>query len=434
MSPARLCWISLALMALLLPSPGIAWDPEDPYHDRFLHRLLRVLVEARSGDKASLAVAKGELQNDLTTCSDKLRNALAEAVIHYFATTDWEHLDDAIHLLRGTARLVERHWKEGEQEIEAITSGALEDKWLAPLAQEIGRYLFESYRHQALVVMAEALKSKAAVADSLPGELERNFLLGSYFRLGRLQEYLDSGYEVVSGWRITALRRLGHKTEARRELERDMEAGTNNPTSLVFAKTPAERERICGQWLSTDQGTPRLTQEIEASADDLSNWWFLLCGRFEDAIRLNRRWEWRDGKCSDKRYPGDINGHSNAALAHAYLAAKGRRQGNPAATRRLGQAVAETRKWLYIDQLAGRSLVHGITDDDIPMYMVPLHGWNPEIRVILGLLEQARGNPQAARDAWRRALQDQPPLEPPLDQAWQDRLADWIEALGTAGD
>jgi len=55
--------------------------------------------------------------------------------------------------------------------------------------------------------------------------------------------------------------------------------------------------------------------------------------------------------------------------------------------------------------------------------MTHLHGMTPELRVVQGLLEEARGNTSLAVDAWRAAL-----TEDELHERWVITLQAWVNA------
>ena len=54
--------------------------------------------------------------------------------------------------------------------------------------------------------------------------------------------------------------------------------------------------------------------------------------------------------------------------------------------------------------------------------MKHLHGITPELRVVQGLLEEARGNTRLAVDAWKAALDS----EDELHERWIITLQAWV--------
>mgnify|MGYP001237430909 FL=1 len=89
----------------------------------------------------------------------------------------------------------------------------------------------------------------------------------------------------------------------------------------------------------------------------------------------------------------------------------------------LEEIVAEVRQVLYLDSFTGLGHINIVVDEDIELYMTHLHGMTPELRVVQGLLEEARGNTSLAVDAWRAAL-----TEDELHERWVITLQAWVNA------
>ena len=81
------------------------------------------------------------------------------------------------------------------------------------------------------------------------------------------------------------------------------------------------------------------------------------------------------------------------------------------------------RQVLYLDSFTGMGHINIVLDEDIAMYMKHLHGIPPELRVVEGLLEEARENTDLAVRAWRSALDSEE-----LHERWVITLQAWVEA------
>ena len=78
---------------------------------------------------------------------------------------------------------------------------------------------------------------------------------------------------------------------------------------------------------------------------------------------------------------------------------------------------------LYLDSFTGLGHINIVLDEDIEIYMKHLHGMTPELEVVKGLLEEARGNTDVAVGAWRAALDSDE-----LHERWVITLQAWVSS------
>lgn len=420
---------ALLLLGVLLsiwPWPATAWDAEDPYHDRLLTLLFQaVTVEPGADDTQAWA----KVDDDLTACSTDKRKQLVKQAREIAKADDAAARAALADLLRGAIRLTQRQWQAGGKVIQALPPDALADRRTPAVVEALLQNWKNSYRYQAILELVEHLPEPARLA--LPASVVDKVVPESYFVVGKLESFLRHMGNAHEEWKVTVFLRQGQEDKARRALAESKQADGNHAT-LLFA--PAnERQRWCEQRLK-QQIKPLAAGagEISGNADVRNNWTALLCGHFDETIRLAKQQHWEQARSScghSARIPNDLTADFNAVLAGAYLAAELRRRGDAAAAeRRLEQTLADARRALYLDRHGDYSHSPVVIEDDIQVYMRRLFGWNAEIRIVLGLLEQARGHTAAARQAWQAALQEQAG-EPGLSAAWRQRLSAWLQRL-----
>ncbi|MEC7140800.1 MAG: hypothetical protein VXX01_05640, partial [Pseudomonadota bacterium] len=172
----------------------------------------------------------------------------------------------------------------------------------------------------------------------------------------------------------------------------------------------------------------QLTAQAEAASTDVrfASWTLLLCGQFADSRRSARKQSWfrKSQRCGFRRESANVTDFYNAILSGSYLATEQRKNGEALRSAfTLEEIVAEIRQVLYLDSFTGMGHINIVLDEDIAMYMKHLHGIPPELRVVEGLLEEARENTDLAVRAWRAALDSEE-----LHERWVITLQAWVEA------
>jgi len=459
-------WMFMVGMLLVASPTVLGWDHKDPFHNKFFHLLLKTLVLIEQGNDAEIQMALKDLEYDLEVCSLKSRDSrdgLVAQVQQILQEPKNErlYLKNIILLVRGVKQLTNGNWEEGKNTILSISQKAEQQERFRQILELVlwDIYSEEQYRaimlllesllkvmpeldnkmpdvkqHRTIMLLLESLlKIMPTLDDKMPDVSLNEYLADAYFFLGKLTQYLKLiPNNELSSLKVTAALRLG-KVKLANQYQEELDAKLPvNETKLLFLSSKSQRDELCRQLIqenyTTDQDS---NNEVEGINPDLtlSNWYFLLCGYFDDAIRSGHKYKWslRQTTCEERAIGGGwLMSRYNNSLAYAYLATQNRQKNqSEQATRYLEKSINETRRALYIDSFTGYSTLPVIAEIDIHIYMAKLHGWTPEIRVILGLLEKARGRYTAAHEAWKRARDENPGLSP----AWQQRLKEWIEEM-----
>ena len=465
------------------------FDPSDPFRMRFLDQMsamvgsattfsldiqadLKAGGDARNVDASEVRRLRQDLADEIQECGTRERLNLSDGVVNLMVMN--QTLLEP-RRMRQLGLLVDTFDAASRSDLDAIDrlmnlldrdfltltdtngNGRLEiGEPSLPDILDVAGDLFSRERFYRSVV---AIGDKLLALDAMTEAWRRSFYPSALFHIGEIEKLdafaADNEVNLIQDWLVTTQLRLGNETEAQ-ALQAQIDA--QNPSNLpriLFYETPTARAAHCEAILE-DRNTRVDQEQSEASFGNVnhSSWPLLVCGQFADSRRgaLKVAWGNRAGACSSNKTNLELVDLYNGILAGVYQAAELREKGALEESTELLDIVAEeVRRALFLDGFTGLSSLEVVLEDDIPIYMLRLHGDAPELRIVEGMLERARGNSDQARTAFRKALElsgldpDQPLSDPDSDDpagrgdnqlsndsleiGWLLRLAKWIDEI-----
>ena len=413
-----------------------AFDPQDPYRRVFLDMMLTFASSAElsdnwSEDWDSIRAAR-DLREELRVCGTFYRTDLTNHLLEIMndATVEPEVLSGIADIIRASVAFSNMDEELGKFSLEAVPDAILAREDIQELIYQMTRYFSNEDQYYGNLWFGEALVPRGLA----PPILEFNFYPKAEFLVGDIQKYVIFA-ETAFGddfldWPITAAMRAGRDDLARR-LQADYDrTKPTNITKLLFLETPTAQAAHCQGLLQGVRDRlmeqERFTAKAEAQTTGVrfASWTLLLCGQFADSRRSARKMGWNRmaRSCGFNRETSNVTDFYNAILSGAYLATEQRKNGELLRSAfTLEEIVAEVRQVLYLDSFTGLGHINIVVDEDIELYMTHLHGMTPELRVVQGLLEEARGNTALAVDAWKKALASEE-----LHERWIITLQAWV--------
>ncbi|MAV46852.1 MAG: hypothetical protein CMM70_03215 [Rhodospirillaceae bacterium] len=415
-----------------------AFDPQDPYRRAFLDMMLTFtsaaeLSEDWNEDWDSIRAAR-DLQEELRVCGTFYRRDLLNHLLLIMreASDEPEVLSGIADVVRASVAFSNMDEELGKFSLEAISDDILGRSDIQGLVDLMTRYFGLEDQYYGNLWFGEALTPRGLA----PARLSMDLYPKAEFLVGDIQKFMSYAETAFGSdfldWPITAAMRAGRDDLARR-LQQDYDrTKPTNITKLLFLETPTAQAAHCQGLLQgvRDRLVERenLTARAEAETTGVrfASWTLLLCGQFADSRRSARKmgWERMSRSCGFNRETSNVTDFYNAILSGSYLATEQRKNGELLRSAfTLEEIVAEVRQVLYLDSFTGLGHINIVVDEDIELYMTHLHGMTPELRVVQGLLEEARGNTALAVDAWKAAL-----AEDELHERWVITLQAWVNA------
>ncbi|MDG1414492.1 MAG: hypothetical protein P8R39_04015 [Alphaproteobacteria bacterium] len=435
---ALLTGLALAVAGWTSAAQSQAFDPQDPYRRVFLDMMLTFTSAAElsdnwSDDWDSIRAAR-DLQEELRLCGTFYRQDLSNHLLAVMgaASDDPDVMSGIADLVRASVAFSNMNEDLGKFSLDAIPDAVLARPDIQELVRLITRYFSLEDQYFGNLWFGEALVPR----DLAPQRLEFDYYPKAEFLVGDIEKYMSFAETAFGSdfldWPITAAMRAGRVDLARR-LQRDYDrTQPSNITKLLFLETPTAQAAHCQGLLQgvrdrlMEQERYTAKAEAETTGVRFASWTLLLCGQFADSRRSARKMGWSRmaRSCGFNRETSNVTDFYNAILSGSYLATEQRKNGELLRSAfTLEEIVAEIRQVLYLDSFTGLGHINIVLDEDITMYMTHLHGMTPELRVVQGLLEEARGNTSLAVNAWRAALSSDE-----LHERWIITLQAWINA------
>ena len=440
-------WVIFALMSLLLSlavlaqanrTAAQAFDPQDPYRRVFLDMMLTFTASAEkaedwTNDWDSIRAAR-DLQEELRLCGTWYRTDLVNQLLEIMTSNkdDIAMLTAVSDIVRAAVAFSRMNEEGGKLSISAVPADLIAREEIQSLIDFITQYMGIEDQYYASLWFGQALMPLGLA----PPGLAENWYPKAEFLVGDLESFIPFAETAFDSdfldWPITAAMRLGRDDLAARLQSRYDAARPYNITKLLFLESPTARAAHCQGLLQGVRDrllqNSRLTAQAEAASTDVrfASWTLLLCGQFADSRRSARKQAWfrQSQRCGFRRESANVTDFYNAILSGSYLATEQRKNGEALRSAfTLEEIVAEIRQVLYLDSFTGLGHINIVLDEDIAMYMKHLHGIPPELRVVEGLLEEARGNTDLAVRAWRNALESDE-----LHERWVITLQTWVGA------
>ena len=414
-----------------------AFDPQDPYRRVFLDMMLTLtsaaeVAEDWSEDWDSIRAVR-DVQEELRLCGTWYRRDLLNHLLTVMDTAreDPDLMAGVADIIRASVAFANMNEELGKFSLEAISDTILAREDMQTLIAYITQYMGQEDQYYGNLWFGEVLVPRGLA----PPQLANNRYPKAEFLVGDLEDYIPyaelSFGDTFLDWPITAAMRAGRDDLARR-LQADYDRTVpTNITKLLFLETPTARAAQCQGLLQGVRDrlmeSENLTAPAEAESTGVrfASWTLLLCGQFADSRRSARKmgWDRMARSCGFYRETSNVTDFYNAILSGSYLASEQRQSGELLRSAfTLEEIVAEIRQVLYLDSFTGLGHINIVLDEDIELYMKHLHGITPELRVVQGLLEEARGNTRLAVDAWKAALES----EDALHERWIITLQAWV--------
>lgn len=415
-----------------------AFDPQDPYRRVFLDMMLTFTSAAEvsedwSEDWDSIRAAR-DLQEELRLCGTFYRRDLINHLLKIMGEVkeEPEVLSGIADIVRASIAFSNMNEDLGKFSLEAVSDDILARTDIQGLIDLMTRYFGLEDQYHGNLWFGEALIPRGLA----PQRLSLDLYPKAEFLVGDIQKYMSFAESAFGSnfldWPITAAMRAGRDDLAQR-LQSDYDrTKPTNITKLLFLETPTAQAAHCQGLLQgvrdrlMEQENLTAKAEAETTGVRFASWTLLLCGQFADSRRSARKmgWERMSRSCGFNRETSNVTDFYNAILSGSYLATEQRKNGELLRSAfTLEEIVAEVRQVLYLDSFTGLGHINIVVDEDIELYMTHLHGMTPELRVVQGLLEEARGNTSLAVDAWRAAL-----TEDELHERWVITLQAWVNA------
>lgn len=415
-----------------------AFDPQDPYRRVFLDMMLTFTSSAEraedwTNDWDSLHAAR-DLQEELRLCGTWYRTDLVNHLLEIMNSNkeDAELLVAVSGIVRAAVAFSRMDEEGGKLSLSVVPDEIIVREDIQVLIDYITRYMGIEDQYYASLWFGQVLMPRGLA----PPGLADNWYPKAEFLVGDLERFIpfaETAFDTdFLDWPITAAMRLGRDDLASRLQARYDDARPYNITKLLFLESPTARAAHCQGLLQGVRDrllqNSQLTAQAEAASTDVrfASWTLLLCGQFADSRRSARKQAWfrKSQRCGFRRESANVTDFYNAILSGSYLATEQRKNGEALRSAfTLEEIVAEIRQVLYLDSFTGMGHINIVLDEDIAMYMKHLHGIPPELRVVEGLLEEARDNTDLAVRAWRTALDSEE-----LHERWVITLQAWVEA------
>ena len=415
-----------------------AFDPQDPYRRVFLDMMLTFTSSAErsedwTNDWDSLRAAR-DLQEELRLCGTWYRTDLVNHLLEIMNSNkeDTNLLVAVSGIVRAAVAFSRMDEEGGKLSLSVVPDDIIVREDIQVLIDYITRYMGIEDQYYASLWFGQVLMPRRLA----PPGLADNWYPKAEFLVGDLERFIPFAETAFDSdfldWPITAAMRLGRDDLASRLQARYDAARPYNITKLLFLESPTARAAHCqGLLQGVRDGllqNSQLTAQAEAASTDVrfASWTLLLCGQFADSRRSARKQAWfrQSQRCGFRRESANVTDFYNAILSGSYLATEQRKNGEALRSAfTLEEIVAEIRQVLYLDSFTGMGHINIVLDEDIAMYMKHLHGIPPELRVVEGLLEEARENTDLAVRAWRAALDSEE-----LHERWVITLQAWVEA------
>lgn len=415
-----------------------AFDPQDPYRRVFLDMMLTFTSSAErsedwTNDWDSLRAAR-DLQEELRLCGTWYRTDLVNHLLEIMNSNkeDTNLLVAVSGIVRAAVAFSRMDEEGGKLSLSVVPDDIIVREDIQVLIDYITRYMGIEDQYYASLWFGQVLMPRRLA----PPGLADNWYPKAEFLVGDLERFIPFAETAFDSdfldWPITAAMRLGRDDLASRLQARYDAARPYNITKLLFLESPTARAAHCQGLLQGVRDrllqNSQLTAQAEAASTDVrfASWTLLLCGQFADSRRSARKQAWfrQSQRCGFRRESANVTDFYNAILSGSYLATEQRKNGEALRSAfTLEEIVAEIRQVLYLDSFTGMGHINIVLDEDIAMYMKHLHGIPPELRVVEGLLEEARENTDLAVRAWRAALDSEE-----LHERWVITLQAWVEA------
>ena len=415
-----------------------AFDPQDPYRRVFLDMMLTFTSSAErsedwTNDWDSLRAAR-DLQEELRLCGTWYRTDLVNQLLEIMTsnTEDKNLLVAVSGIVRAAVAFSRMDEEGGKLSLSVVPDDIIVREDIQVLIDYITRYMGIEDQYYASLWFGQVLMPRGLA----PPGLADNWYPKAEFLVGDLERFIPFAETAFDSdfldWPITAAMRLGRDDLASRLQARYDAARPYNITKLLFLESPTAHAAHCQGLLQGVRDrllqNSQLTAQAEAASTDVrfASWTLLLCGQFADSRRSARKQAWfrQSQRCGFRRESANVTDFYNAILSGSYLATEQRKNGEALRSAfTLEEIVAEIRQVLYLDSFTGMGHINIVLDEDIAMYMKHLHGIPPELRVVEGLLEEARENTDLAVRAWRAALDSEE-----LHERWVITLQAWVEA------
>lgn len=415
-----------------------AFDPQDPYRRVFLDMMLTFTSSAErsedwTNDWDSLRAAR-DLQEELRLCGTWYRTDLVNHLLEIMNSNkeDTNLLVAVSGIVRAAVAFSRMDEEGGKLSLSVVPDDIIVREDIQVLIDYITRYMGIEDQYYASLWFGQVLMPRGLA----PPGLADNWYPKAEFLVGDLERFIPFAETAFDSdfldWPITAAMRLGRDDLASRLQARYDAARPYNITKLLFLESPTARAAHCQGLLQGVRDrllqNSQLTAQAEAASTDVrfASWTLLLCGQFADSRRSARKQAWfrQSQRCGFRRESANVTDFYNAILSGSYLATEQRKNGEALRSAfTLEEIVAEIRQVLYLDSFTGMGHINIVLDEDIAMYMKHLHGIPPELRVVEGLLEEARENTDLAVRAWRAALDSEE-----LHERWVITLQAWVEA------
>ena len=431
-----------AALAVLLGTASLAqalaFDPQDPYRRIFLDMMLTFTSAAENAedwteDWDSIRAAR-DVQEELRLCGTWYRTDLLNHLLTVMtnAKEEPEVLSGVADVVRAAVAFGRMNEDVGKLSLEAVSNDILARDDMQQLIHYVTQYLGLEDQYYSNLWFGEALVPRGLA----PLSLSDDRFPKAQFLVGDLNDYLPFAERQFGStfldWPITAALRAG-RTDLANRLQADYDlTRPDNITKLLFLETRTAQAAHCQGLLQGVRDrlmeNDNLTATAEAASTGVrfSSWTLLLCGQFADSRRSARKQGWftQSRRCGFYRESSNVTDFYNAILSGSYLATEQRKSGELLRSAfTLEEIVAEIRQVLYLDSFTGLGHINIVLDEDIEIYMKHLHGMTPELEVVKGLLEEARGNTDVAVGAWRAALDSDE-----LHERWVITLQAWVSS------